>query len=97
MNYIDLQAYQKEFHIAFRFLELSKKFFLDEKYSLILQIRKSSPPVCTHIDEANRKGIFTKQFGSKISTSDIENAEEQIVINDTLVFNHIDNQNYNRN
>lgn len=45
----DLKSYQKAFFAAMRIFESSKRFPVEEKYSLTDQIRRSSRSVCANL------------------------------------------------
>ncbi|MFT6369170.1 MAG: four helix bundle protein [Maribacter sp.] len=77
MSFRDVLAYKKYFALAIKIFELSKSFPKEEKYSLIDQIRRSLRSVSANISEAYRKKRDTKNFISKLSDSDAENAETQ--------------------
>ncbi|XHX77752.1 MAG: four helix bundle protein [Stenomitos frigidus ULC029] len=49
--------------------ELSKKFPVEERYSLTDQIRRSSRSVCANLAEAWRKRLYKAAFISKLSDS----------------------------
>lgn len=51
----DLEAYKMAFDTAMRIFQLSKKFPVEERYSLTDQIRRSSRSVCANLAEAWRK------------------------------------------
>lgn len=51
----DLDVYNLAFGIAVEIYELSKKFPVEERYSLTDQIRRSSRSVCANLAEAFRK------------------------------------------
>jgi len=48
----DLNVYRLAFDVAMEIFELSKRFPVEEKYSLIDQVRRSSRSVCTNLAEA---------------------------------------------
>ncbi|MGK7896022.1 MAG: four helix bundle protein [Xenococcus sp. (in: cyanobacteria)] len=52
----DLIIYQKAFDAAMQIFELSKRFPVEERYSLTDQIRRSSRSVCANLAEAWRSG-----------------------------------------
>lgn len=58
--------------------ETSKKFPIEEKYSLTDQTRRSSRSVCSNIGEAYRKRKYPKHYISKLTDSDGENTETQV-------------------
>jgi hypothetical protein len=51
----DLEVYKMAFDVAMKIFELSKKFPIEERYSLTDQIRRSSRSVCANLAEAWRK------------------------------------------
>ena len=51
----DLEVYKMAFDVAMKIFELSKKFPVEERYSLTDQIRRSSRSVCANLAEAWRK------------------------------------------
>ena len=50
--YRDLGIYQIAFEAAMKIFELSKRFPVEERYSLTDQIRRSSRSVCANMAEA---------------------------------------------
>jgi four helix bundle protein len=58
----DLDTYKKAFEAAMQIFELSKKFPVEERYSLTDQIRRSSRSVCANfaVREAFPKGSMAK-------------------------------------
>jgi four helix bundle protein len=60
--------------------EHSKKFPIDERYSLTDQIRRSSRSVCANMAEAWRKRRYGPAFISKLSDAEAEVAETQVWI-----------------
>lgn len=71
----DLKVYQKAFFGAMQIFELSKKFPVEERYSLTDQIRRSSRSVCANLAEAWRKRRYELAFVAKLNDS--EAAETQ--------------------
>ncbi|MBN3909454.1 MAG: four helix bundle protein [Nostoc sp. NMS1] len=67
----DLEVYKMAFDVAMKIFELSKKFPVEEKYSLTDQIRRSSRSVCANLAGSWRKRgasqmckfIFIRDFG----------------------------------
>jgi four helix bundle protein len=74
----DLTAYKKAFALAMEIFTLSKKFPLEERYSLTDQIRRSSISVCATIGEVYRKRQYPAHFVSKASDADMENTETRV-------------------
>ncbi len=92
----DLRVYQTAFECGLKIYELSKSFPVDEKYSLIDQIRRSSRSVCANIAEAFRKRRYPKSFVAKLSDAEGEAAEVQVWLDFALSFNYIEEPIYNR-
>ncbi|MBW4673780.1 MAG: four helix bundle protein [Desmonostoc geniculatum HA4340-LM1] len=63
----DLAIYQLAFETAMQIFEHSKKFPVEEKYSLTDQIRRSSRSVCANFAEAWRKRRYKAAFVAKLS------------------------------
>jgi four helix bundle protein len=58
--------------------EFSKKFPVEEKYSLTDQIRRSSRSVCANLAEAWRKRRYKAAFVAKLNDCEAEAAETQV-------------------
>lgn len=74
----DLRVYQTAFDAAIKIFELSRKFPIEERYSLTDQIRRSSRSVCANLAEAWRKRRYQSAFIAKLSDSEAEAAEVQV-------------------
>ena len=85
----DLDTYKLAFNAAMQIFELTKKFPVEEKYSLTDQIRRSSRSVCANLAEAFRKRKYPKSFVSKLSDSEAEAAETQVWLDFSLECNYI--------
>jgi len=70
----ELDVYRMAFDAAMRIFELTKRFPVEEKYSLTDQIRKSSRSVCANIAEAWRKRRYEAAFVSKLNDAEAEAA-----------------------
>ncbi|MBG1261738.1 four helix bundle protein [Nostoc commune] len=83
----DLEVYKMAFDVAMKIFELSKKFPIEERYSLTDQIRRSdarrlanaslSRSVCANLAEAWRKRRYEAAFIAKLNDSEAEAAETQ--------------------
>ncbi len=73
----DLEVYQIAFDAAMKIFELSKRFPVEERYSLTDQMRRSSRSVCANLAEAWRKRIYEASFVAKLSDCTAEAAETQ--------------------
>ncbi|EKQ67886.1 S23 ribosomal protein [Leptolyngbyaceae cyanobacterium JSC-12] len=76
-NHEDWEVYQIAFEAAMQIFELSKKFPIEERYSLTDQIRRSSRSVCANLAEAWRKRLYKAAFVAKLNDSAAEAAETQ--------------------
>ena len=74
-SYRDLRVYQSAFSNAMRIFELTKTFPVEERYSLVDQVRRASRSVCTNLAEAWRKRPYPAHFISKLSDAEAEAAE----------------------
>jgi four helix bundle protein len=63
----DLEIYKMAFDMAMQIFELSKKFPVEERYSLTDQIRRSSRSVCANLAEAWRKRRYEAAFVAKLN------------------------------
>ncbi|MDZ8227512.1 four helix bundle protein [Nostoc sp. ChiVER01] len=76
-NHKDLKVYQMAFDAAMKIFEFSKKFPVEERYSLTYQIRRSdarrlanaslSRSVCANLAEAWRKRRYEAAFVAKLN------------------------------
>ena len=94
MGFRDLNVYKKAFSLSMEIFRVSKKFPLEEKYSLTDQIRRSSRSTCANIGEAYRKRRYPKSFISKLSDSDSENTETQVWLDFALSCKYINKDLY---
>lgn len=95
MRFQDLLAYKKSFELSMAIFEISKKFPIEEKYSLTDQIRRSSRSVSANIAESSRKIRYQKHFISKLTDSDSENAETQTWLEYAFACNYIAQELFN--
>lgn len=51
-RHTDLEVYQQAFSLAMELFRLSKKFPIEERYSLTDQMRRSSRSICANLAEA---------------------------------------------
>ena len=68
-------VYRKAFELEMEIFEISKRFPIEERYSLTDQIRRSSRSVSICLLEAYRKKRYVAHFISKVTDSDMENSE----------------------
>ena len=61
-----------------RVFVLTKNFPIEERFSMVDQIRRSSRLVCANIAEAWRKRRYKAHFASKLSDAETENEETRV-------------------
>ncbi len=71
----ELKVYKAAYELAMEIYEFSKKWPVEEKYSLTDQVRRSSRSVCSNLREAWSKRRYEAHFISKLTDSDGENSE----------------------
>jgi len=76
----DLDVYQLAFDAAMDIFERSKRFPVEERYSLTDQIRRSSRSVCANLAESWRKRRYKAAFLAKLNDCEAEAAETQVWI-----------------
>ena len=86
----DLQVYQMAFDAAMKIFELSKKFPVEERYSLTDQIRRSSRSVSANLAEAWRKRRYEAAFVAKLNDCEAESAETQTWLEFAVKCNYLD-------
>ncbi|MBD2486996.1 four helix bundle protein [Aulosira sp. FACHB-615] len=89
-NHQDLKVYQMAFDAAMKIFEISKKFNVEERYSLTDQIRRSSRSVCANLAEAWRKRRYEAAFVAKLNDCEAEAAETQTWIEFAVKCNYMD-------
>jgi four helix bundle protein len=79
-TYRELAVFQAAFDVAMEIFEMSRKFPIEERYSLTNQMRRSSRSVCANLGEAWRKCRYQAAFIAKFSDCQAEATETQIWI-----------------
>lgn len=77
-SYKELRVYKAAMDAAMRIFEISKRFPVEERYSLTDQIRRASRSVCSNLGEAWRKRRYRAAFISKLSDSETEAEETRV-------------------
>jgi four helix bundle protein len=77
-SYKDLRVYQAAIDAAMRIFEITKRFPLEERFSMVDQMRRASRSVCSNIGEAWRKRRYPAHFLSKLSDSEGEAEETRV-------------------
>lgn len=94
-SYRDLNVYQTAMECAVLIHELTKSFPLEEKYSLVDQIRRSSRSVCANLAEAWRKRRYPKMFISTLNIAEGEAEETRVWLEFCQRFNYLSPQQVN--
>ncbi len=86
----ELEIYKKAFDAAMEIFHLSKKFPVEERYSLTDQIRRSSRSVCANLAEAWRKRRYEAAFVAKLNDCESEASETQTWLEFAVKCNYMD-------
>ena len=89
-DFKELNVYRSGLDSAMCIFELTKRFPVEERYSLTDQVRRSSRSVCANIAEAWRKRRYPASFVSKLSDADAEAAETQVWLEMALRCGYLD-------
>jgi four helix bundle protein len=90
-HFRDLEVYLFAFRAAMKIFEITKNFPLDEKYSMVDQIRRSSRSVCSNLAESWRKRKYKAVFVNKLTDVMQETSESQSWLEFALVCKYINN------
>lgn len=77
-GYKDLKVYQLSYRLAMEIFRETRTFPLEERYSLIDQIRRSSRSIPANLAEAWKKRRYVKAFVNKLVDSAAESAETEV-------------------
>jgi len=95
-SFRDLDVYKLAFETAMEIFEISKKFPIEERYSLTDQVRRASRSVCVNIAEGWRKRKYKAVFINKMLDSAQEAAEVQSWLDFALKCGYIDEKTLKR-
>ena len=91
-RHTDLIVYQRAYTAAMTLFETTKSFQIEERYSLIDQVRRSSRSVCANLAEAWRKRRYKGAFIAKLCDSEAEAAETQVWIQFAVDSKYVDRE-----
>jgi len=77
-GYRDLIVFQMAYELALTIHQVTKSFPVEEKYSLVDQIRRSSRSVPANLAEAWEKRRYKKAFISKLTDCSGEAGETEV-------------------
>jgi four helix bundle protein len=89
-RHTDLEVYRRSFSAAMGLFELSRKFPVEERYSLTDQCRRSARSVSANLAEAWRKRRYPAAFVAKLSDAEAEAAETQTWIQFAVSFGYLE-------
>ena len=93
-GYRDLKTYQLSYKLALEIHEITKTFPVEEKYSLVDQIRRSSRSVPVNIAEAWKKRRYKNYFISKITDSSGEASETEVWLDFSKDLGYLESSKY---
>lgn len=94
-HFRDLDVYQLAFKTAMKIFQLTKSYPVEEKYSLVDQIKRSSRSVCSNLAEAWRKRKYKAVFINKLTDSMQEASETQSWLEFSLACGYISTEVFN--
>ena len=94
-HFRDLEVYRRAFDAAMRLYEISKTFPMEERYSLVDQIRRSSRSVCSNLAEAWRKRKYIAVFKNKLTDAMQEASETQSWLEFCIACKYIQQEEFN--
>lgn len=77
-GYRDLKVYQLAYKLSMEIFEETKRFPIEEKYSLTDQIRRATRSIPANIAEAWKKRMYSKMFVSKLIDCAGEGGEVEV-------------------
>ena len=86
----DLEVYKTAFDAAMEIFQISKRFPVEERYSLIDQIRRASRSVCSNLSESWRKRRYRAVFVNKLTDAQQEASETQTWLDFCIACEYID-------
>ena len=89
-NHREMEVYQMAFDAAMQIFEATRRFPIEERYSLTDQIRRSSRSVCANFAEAWRKRRYKGAFLLKLSDAEAEAAETQTWLEFAVKCNYLE-------
>ena len=89
-HFRDLAVYRRAFKAALKIFKLTKEFPVEERYSMVDQIRRASRSVCSNLSESWRKRKYIAVFKNKITDSMMEASETQCWLEFSLACEYIE-------
>ena len=95
-HFRDLEVYRRAFDAAMEIFQMTKGFPVEERYSLVDQIRRSSRSVCANLAEGWRKRCYPAVFKNKVTDSMQEASETQCWLEFCLACKYIKQDSFDR-
>ncbi len=95
-HFRDLEVYQNAFKLSMDIFKVTKSFPMEERYSLVDQIRRSSRSVCANLAEAWCKRKYIAVFKNKLTDSMQEASETQCWLEFALSCDYISKDLFNK-
>ena len=89
-HFRDLEVYRRAFRAAMEIFEITKSFPVEERFSLVDQIRRSSRSVCANLAEGWRKRRYPAVFKNRLTDAMQEASETQCWLEFCLACDYID-------
>ncbi len=89
-HFRDLAVYRRAFKAALKIFKLIKEFPVEERYSMVDQIRRASRSVCSNLSESWRKRKYIAVFKNKVTDSMMEASETQCWLEFSLACEYIE-------
>lgn len=89
-HFRDLVVYRRAFEAAMRIFAVTRSFPVEEKFSLVDQLRRSSRAVCSNLAESWRKRRYPAVFKNKMTDAMQEASETQCWLEFALACLYID-------
>ncbi|MCX7000343.1 MAG: four helix bundle protein [Candidatus Sumerlaeota bacterium] len=90
-SYKELRVYQNAMDAAMEIFKLTKSLPIEERFSMVDQMRRSSRSVCVNLGEAWRKRRYKAAFIAKLSDAESEACETQIWLEFAQKCNYLNN------
>lgn len=93
-HFRELVVYQRAFDAAMKIFGITKSFPVDERYSMVDQVRRSSRSVCANLAEGWRKRKYEAVFKNKLTDSMQEASETQCWLEFSIACEYINQETF---
>ncbi|MDI6767908.1 MAG: four helix bundle protein [Bacteroidota bacterium] len=95
-HFRDLEVYQNAFKLSTDIFKVTKSFPMEERFSFVDQVRRSSRSVCSNLAEAWRKRKYIAVFKNKMTDAMQESFETQCWLEFALSCDYIAKDFFNK-